>query len=172
MQIVSDHIVRDLASVNTRIEKEIRAVSDSIESDLALFYEGRSRRAQAILTVAGVYDIKRLQPVAVSLELLELGIRKHFGETAGGYGSAGVNLALVTADLFYARALQLIVALGEDRLVRELCLALAEVSEGYAYPDADGSPARRDGFTGAAKRLGYMMSRDKEETDVRIGERS
>ena len=150
-----------LTSSKRDIEQEIRASSDSVETDMALFKDGQAALAEVLLTSARQVDgngAGYLQPVAVALELLELGVKKQFGpgRPAGKYGSAGANLALITADRYYARALELVVSLGDDRYVACLCDALALVSEACAYPEAPGAGAKREAFRRAAETLGRL----------------
>jgi hypothetical protein len=157
-----DNIERDIKSLNKEIVKEIAALSDSVESDFKLWSEDGSRRAVITLKAAseGDYELAKLKPVALALELLAVGVRKHFGGGRPGvpYGQPAANIALVTADSFYVRALALVVELGDDRLVKALCDALAAVSEGYAYPDEPGAADNLAAFDVAAYRLGLMLS--------------
>lgn len=162
-----DRIFQDLESVKNDISSEIKDSSDSIDSDLALFANGRARRAMMLLkTAAGCCELKSLKPAAMALEFLQLGVLKQFGPRRGSveYGAPQANLSLITADYYYAKALRLIVALGDDRLVELLCDALSEVSEGYAWPEAPDAGFRQEGFTRAAHRLGCLMT-DKPEYD-------
>jgi hypothetical protein len=157
-----DNIERDINSLNKVIAKEILERSDAVEPDLKLWQEGGSRRAVILFKTAsgGAYDPAKLRPVAIALELLAAGVRKHFGtgRPAAPYGQPAANISLVTADSFYVRALDLVIALGDDRLVRTLCDGLAQVSEGYAYPDASKTSDRLAAFDTAAYRLGRMLS--------------
>jgi hypothetical protein len=162
-----DRIFQDLESVKNDIENEIKDSSDSVSSDLKLFRDGGAGRALALLKAANDADItmNSLKPAAMALEYLQLGALKHFG---GGrpdhdYGTLEANLSLITADYYYARALGLIVALGDDRLVELLCDALAEVSEGYAWPDEPGAETRRAAFTRAAGDLASIMTAAKND---------
>lgn len=128
---------------------------------MVLFNNGQAARAEVLLEAARQVDgngIQSLQPVAVALELLELGVKKQFGSgrPAGKYGSAEANLALVTADRYYARALELVVSLGDDRYVACLCDALADVSEACAYPETLDAGAKREAFKRAAETLGRL----------------
>jgi hypothetical protein len=162
-----DRIFQDLESVKNDIMSEIKDSSDSIDFDLALFTDGRARRAMTLLKTAdGGCGFKSLKPAAMALEYLQLGALKHFGpgRESVEYGAPQANLSLITADYYYAKALRLIVALGDDRLVELLCDALSEVSEGYAWPEASDAGFRQEGFTRAAHRLGCLMA-DKTEYD-------
>ncbi|MFA5867888.1 MAG: hypothetical protein WC891_08020 [Actinomycetota bacterium] len=157
-----DYIERDIKSLNKEIAREIAERSDSAESDLKLWREEGPRRAVIVLKAAagGHYDLKKLRPVAIALELLAAGVRKHFGagQPAAAYGQPAANIALVTADSFYVRALALVVTLRDDRLVKILCEALASISEGYAYPEAPDRADRLAAFNVAAYRLGRLLS--------------
>ena len=127
---------------------------------MALFNNGQAVRAEVLLEAAQCVDRDgRLQPVAVALELLELGVKKQFGpgRPAAEYGSAEANLALVTADRYYARALELVVSLGDDRYVACLCDALADVSEACAYPETPEARVKREAFKRAAETLGRLV---------------
>lgn len=156
-----DCIERDVKSLNKEIAREIAERSDAVESDLKLWRKDGSRRAVIALKAAsgGTYDLEKLKPVAIALELLAVGERKHFGagQPMAPYGQPAANIALVTADSFYVQALALVVALGDDRLVKVLCDALAEVSEGYAYLDAPEAVAKQAAFDVAADRLGRIL---------------
>lgn len=156
-----DHIARDLKSLNKEIEKEIRVLSDSPESDLKLWRREGSRRALITLKAAagGTYRTASLKPLAIALELLALGVNKHFGDgrPQEPYGAPAANVALVTADAYYVRALSLVVSLDDDRLVKALCDALATVSEGYVYPDAPDAGEKQAAFDEAAYRLGSLL---------------
>ncbi len=157
-----DYIEQDIKSLNKEIERELTERSDTAESDLKLWREEGSRRAVIVLKAAsgGDYDLNKLRPVAIALELLAAGVRKHFGagRPAAAYGQPAANIALVTADSFYARALALVVSLHDDKLVKILCQALASVSEAYAYPDAPDRADRLAAFNVAAYRMGRMLS--------------
>lgn len=156
-----DYIERDIKDLNKEIAKEISERSDAAESDLKLWREDGSRRAVIVFKAAsgGTYDLEKLKPVAIALELLAAGERKHFGagRPAAAYGQPAANIALVTADSFYVRALALVVSLRDDRLVKTLCNALALVSEGYAFPDAPDTAIKLAAFDAAAYRLGRML---------------
>ena len=128
---------------------------------MALFNDGQAARAGVLFEAAKYVDGDKaghLQPVAIALELLELGVLKQFGagRPAADYGSAEANLALVTADRYYARALELVVSLGDDRYVACLCDALADVSEACAYPEAPDAGEKREAFRRAAETLGRL----------------
>lgn len=149
-----------LESVEKDIEMIIGGTPGPVGPDMELFKAGRSRRALVFFKTAdgGRSEPARLRPVAVALELLELGVKKHFLQPpAAGYGAPAANLNLITADYYYARALRLVVGLRDDRVVRVLCEALAEVSEGYAFPSEPGAVRRQDALTKAAHRLGCLM---------------
>ncbi len=160
-----DYIERDIKSLNKEIEREISERSDSAESDLKLWREEGSRRAVIMLKAAkdGHYDLQKLKPVAIALELLAAGVRKHFGagQPVATYGQPSANIALVTADSFYVRALALVVSLRDDRLVKILCDALASSSEAYAYPDVPDTADGLAAFNVAAYRLGRLLSGNK-----------
>lgn len=156
-----------MTSFKRDIEQEIRASSDSVATDMVLFNNGQAAQAEVLLEAAQYVDgagAGYLQPIAVALELLELGVKKQFGpgRPAGKYGSAGANLTLITADRYYARALELVVSLGDDRYVACLCDALAQVSEAYAYPEAPAAGVKREAFKKAAGTLGRLV-REKLE---------
>jgi hypothetical protein len=156
-----NQISKDLKTLNDEVEKEIRKMSDSVESDLVLWREDKSFRALTTLKAAegGVYDLAKLKPLAVAIELLALGVNKHFGpgRPATAYGDAEANISLVTADAYFVRALELVITLKDDRLVRALCEALALASEGYAFPDDPDAAGRQAAFETAAFRLGSLV---------------
>lgn len=160
-----DRIFQDLESVKNDITSEIKDSSDSIDSDLAIFENGRARRALMLLkTVGGDCDFETVRPAAMALEYLQLGASKHFGpgRQSAVYGTPQANLSLITADYYFARALGLIVDLQDDRLVELLCDALSEVSEGYAWPETPDAGYRQDAFMRAAHRLGCLMAAKAE----------
>lgn len=152
-----------LTSFKEDIEREILALSDDRDEDLALFTGGQARRAETLLKAApapGNGQAAAVKNLAVALELLELGIRKQFETT--GYGTATANLRLITADSYYARALELTVALGDDRYVSRLCDALAEASEDYAAPSGRANQETGRAFLNAAEDLGRMLSEERK----------
>lgn len=153
-----------LESVNNEITTVIKEISATANADEALFATGRGKRALIFFRTAdgGREAPERLKPVAVALELLELGVRKHFGDSGRNYGGTDANLELITADRYYAAALRLVVALQDDRLIKILCEGLAEASEGYAFPEEAGSARRRDALAKAAHRLGCHMGGHRE----------
>lgn len=155
-------ILKDLKIVNDEIEVEIRNISDSVESDIALWREEKSMRTLTVLETAqdGDYDLAKLKPLVTAIELLALGICKHFGpgRPSTTYGAPKANITLVTADAYYVRALELVISLHDDRLVKALCEALALASEGYAFPDGPDAAEKRAAFDTAAYQLGSLVS--------------
>jgi hypothetical protein len=160
-----------LESLENEIAAIIGQTSGSIEPDLEIYRAGRAKRALVFFKTAegGRSDAERLRPVAIALELLELGLRKHFlASPAAAYGSTEANLNLITADYYYARALRLVVELRDDRVVLMLCEGLAEAAEGYAWPDDTGAPRRRDALAKAAHRLGCLMGGHREYKEATL----
>lgn len=112
----------------------------------------------------GKYDYRWVEPVGVALELLDLGIRKHFGP------DRCQNIDLITADQYYARALSLVAELNETMVVRYLSEGLMGVSEGnISYPQSErlkpGNLAdyyrglqKRCGLYGAASQIGVHLA--------------
>lgn len=167
------HADQNLEPIRAAVTEAIGSTSDSIAADLRLFEVGQAKRAILLYKVAdgGKAGAPALLATAVALELLQLGLRKHFDPaTPPVYGTPAANLALITADRYYAKALTLVVALDDDRLVRILCGALAEASEGYSFSDITGAARRRDALVAAAHRLGCLMGghREYKEASLKI----
>ncbi len=150
----------DVEPVRAAVAAHIVSLSDSAEADLRRFETGRCKRAILLYRAAdgGNVAAVSLLATATALELLELGLTKHFCPAEPpAYGQPAANLALITADRYYAKALALVVALGDDRLVRILCDALAEASENYCQaPSGDAAP--RDALALAASHLGSLLA--------------
>lgn len=82
----------------------------------------------------GRYDFRKLKPLAVALELLDLAVKEHyFVSRRLQKGSrklhvdADNNLLLITGDYYYARAIILVAPLG-DEIVGALAEAIANIS--------------------------------------------
>lgn len=157
-----NRIFLDLKVLNDEIEQEIRNMSDSVESDLVLWREEKSLKALITLKAAeaGVYDLAKLRPLAIAIELLNLGVSKHFGpgRPSTAYGAPEANITLITADAYYVRALELVVTLKDDRMVKALCDALALASEGHSFPDDPDAAGKQAAFDAAAYHLGRLVS--------------
>lgn len=129
-----------MSSIEERVELELRHYSNNVGSDLKLVKKERSSRALLLLLAAclGDYSLARLEPIGVALELLNTGVKKHFGANDGG------NLDLIAADHYYARALDIVVSLSDNRIVRRLSDALSEVSVGQVLrpPDRPTKPSQ------------------------------
>lgn len=86
----------------------------------------------------GKYDFSRLKPAAVAVELLDLALREHYQKSDGSPAAEKSNpglpdrrdqLSLIRGDHLFARALNLVAALGDCKVVRLLSQVIADVSE-------------------------------------------
>lgn len=93
----------------------------------------------------GKYDFSRLRPAAVAVELLDLALREHYQKSDGSPAAEKSNpgsparqnllpdrrdqLSLIRGDHLFARALNLVAALGDCRVVSLLSQVIADVSE-------------------------------------------
>ena len=153
----------DLVSLYEYIKQEINSRGNVAAGDYDLFRSGKARRALVLYKASGgAGDPIILSDVAAALELLRLGLLKHFSAKAARYGLPPENTRLVLADAYYARALGIVVALGDTTLVRILCDALASASEGYAGPDNEESRSLRNSLEKAAFTIGCYISGRQE----------
>lgn len=85
-----------------------------------------------MLVAAGsnAWEHEALVPCAVSLELLRLGIEKHYQSKDNPLMDK--NLYLVSADYYYAQAINLVSVFGRGEIVACLVKAIADVAEGQA----------------------------------------
>jgi heptaprenyl diphosphate synthase len=109
----------------------------------------------------GNYDFERVKPAAVAVELLELAVEKHYPtgiELPGGKGTkkkggedetdTGAeqntreeNLALITGDYYYSRAILLVAGLKDVFAIKVLAEAIADVADAITIripPDISG----------------------------------
>ncbi len=109
----------------------------------------------------GNYDLDRLRPVGEALELLNLGIRKHFA------AHQQLNLNLITADHYYARALSTVVQLEDNYIVHRLSEALIDVSAGQAS-HLSGGESKNQPFTEYYKGLRKRSEFYKAASEIGI----
>ncbi len=161
----------NVESVRAAVAVHIASLSEAPADDLLLFERGRCQRAILLYRTAdgASAPAESLLATATALELLELGLTKHFKQAEPPvYGLTPANLALITADRYYAKALALVVDLRDDRLVRILCDALAEASESYSQGQLNGSSGRPGALAQAASHLGCLLGgqRDYQEASI------
>lgn len=81
----------------------------------------------------GQYDFTKLKPVAVAVELLDVAIREHYNKgeikNTKPTKSDPSCFALVRGDYLYARALNLVSALGDCQVIKLLSQVIADISE-------------------------------------------
>ncbi|MEW6188793.1 MAG: polyprenyl synthetase family protein [Actinomycetota bacterium] len=151
IKILAD-LERDIRVVKREFEREV-SLPDKLVATSAghnLFKgQGRSNR-RFILTPLllisakfGRYNFRKLKPVAVALELLDLAVGRHYAGTNIGERRAQPetrnrkpenNLALICGDYYYAKALTLVSSLGDSQVIRILAEAIANIAEGEALP--------------------------------------
>lgn len=164
------------------VEKIPQAIFEEIQDDINLVLEDVKREASSHPLLAGEareirepllatlllfsakfgkYDFERLKPAAVSVELLELAVEKHYPtgiELPGGKGSKKKgaegeadaspeqntreeNLALITGDYYYSRAILLVAGLKDVFAIKVLAEAIADVADAITIkitPDLSG----------------------------------
>lgn len=114
-------------------------------------------------------DIEALNPVAVGLELLRLGLEKHYDEPLTASGSR--NLYIISADYYYAQAINMATAFNRGDIVAHLVKAIADVAEAEVLrrtsaDELDSSQhynEKNAGLYSAAVRLGFLLSGNKDE---------
>lgn len=92
----------------------------------------------------GQYDFERLKPAAIAVELLELAVEKHYpsgvelpsgkgkkkaSEEAAVESTREENLALITGDYYYSRAILLVAGLKDVFAIKVLAEAIADVAD-------------------------------------------
>ncbi|MDI6689799.1 MAG: polyprenyl synthetase family protein [Actinomycetota bacterium] len=151
IRILAD-LERDIRVVKKEFEREVSLPDSLVRTSAghnAFKGQGRSNR-RFILTPLllisakfGRYNFRKLKPVAVALELLDLAVRKHYAGTNIDQRRAQPetlnpkpedNLALICGDYYYAKALTLVSALGDSRVIRILAEAIANIAEGEVLP--------------------------------------
>ncbi len=152
-----EQVLSDLGSIQDLVFEEIHDCSDFVDGDVHIFREGRAARALLLLMTAGLgsYDIEGIKPVGVAIELLNLGIKKHFSKDNVD------NMSLIVSDHYFATALDMVVALKDNWIVTRLSDALQEVSDGQViYPAQDKSKATqlKEYNTGLKSRCAFYQS--------------
>lgn len=152
-----EQVLGDLNSIRDLVFREIHDCSDSVGNDNRTFKESRAARALLLLLTSGLgaYDFDRMKPVGVAVELLNLGIKKHFSRDTVD------NMSLIVSDHYFATALNIVVELEDDWIVTRLSNALQEVSDGQViYPAKDKSKAAqlREYNTGLKSRCAFYQA--------------
>lgn len=151
IDLVLEDVKREAAS-HPLLSAEAREIREPLLATLLLF-SGKF----------GKYDFQRLKPAAVAVELLELAVEKHYpkgielpegksgkkkaeadslGEGAGPASSTREeNLALITGDYYYSRAILLVAGLKDVFAIKILAEAIADVADAITMttsPDLSG----------------------------------
>jgi len=149
-----EHVIKDLKSIQDLVLVQIRSSSDSMDDDIRIIKDGRSACALLLLLTAGLgsYDLDRIKPVGVALELLNLGIKKHFSK------DSIENMGLIVSDHYFATALNIVVKLDDNWIVGRLSDALQEVADGQVVKDYYSGLKSRCAFYQAACDIGARSS--------------
>lgn len=114
--------------------------------------------------------------VAVALELLELAVEQHYGngsglktqssnsqESMGLASRASANLALITGDYFYARAIELVTPLQKPQVVKLMVQAIARIAVaesilGQTPGNSQALAERQASLSQTAVSLGHLLA--------------
>lgn len=78
----------------------------------------------------GDFNLDKLKSVAVGVELLNLAVEHHYSENRSNF-----NQALILGDYFYAQAITLGAETEDNRIVKAMVEAVADISEAKASKD-------------------------------------
>jgi hypothetical protein len=120
-------------------------------------------RMMFIIASLGDDEHEALIPSAVGLELLRLGIKKHYMQTVES--ARNRNLNIISADYYYAQAIDLVTPFGRGDIVACLAKAIADTAEAAAIDRAPDNnielsqifTEKSAGVYKAAVRLGLLL---------------
>jgi hypothetical protein len=118
---------------------------------------------------SNAWEQPALVPCAVSLELLRLGIEKHYQSQDNPLRDK--NLDIVSADYYYAQAIESVSRFGRGEIVSCLVKAIADVAESQAVSSmaddglelSDYFIQKRAGLYLAAVDMGFLLNGDTDE---------
>ncbi|MCK4778501.1 MAG: polyprenyl synthetase family protein [Actinomycetia bacterium] len=97
----------------------------------------------------GKYNVEKLIPTGIALELLELAVEEHYAFDEEKKKAAKekakstkkdedftANLSLITGDFYYSRAIMLVAGLKDVFVIRVLAESIASIAEAITYPVA------------------------------------
>lgn len=173
MRILKE-IKEDIEKIRQIVEKEtlsghemLKGLPSELESPLLL--------SCLLLTSAkfNQYSFDELEPAAVGLELLNLGVRKHYrkSDERSLRDSNIDNLSLVAGDYYYSRGILFASQLGKSLVVEIMARAIVEITEARAFLNKldvpiddlserhDRSLLKQAGLCGAACELGALLGK-------------
>jgi len=145
----SIEIGEDIKKIGQTLQEEIfsapeilRQRADELESPFIL--------SLLLLTSAGFdrHDFDHLGPLAVGLELLEFGVKRHYQGNYRGKlpGRAIDDLSLISGDYYYSKGISFAARLGKSDFVKIMAQAIVEVTEAQIGLDCIETYAEEDFF--------------------------
>ncbi len=173
-------IVKDTNAVEELFRKEVNFKQGLFSNTAQFKAENPVLLTPLLLTSAkfGTYRLVELEPVAVGLELLNLGVKKHFprGVENDSAQPSLDNICLVGGDYFYSRGISIAAQVNRSAIIECMSQAIVDITEAQAVNDEplefenmhdvlrdDGLWSKRAALHRAACKLGAILGQAEVE---------